>query len=141
MDNNLQGLELFIGFGLLGLFISIITWVTLKAKFKYLFAIEDSSFISCCIVIGITFGTPAFANFYNRTNPKDLSCKVYRIQKMEFYHGKRGFHHIYVNIGQSEERLKVIHETWHKLDGQNTVKLCVANGGLGFEYIETIDVP
>lgn len=141
MDNNLQGTELFIVFVLIGIVISAITWWTLTTRFKYAFIGKEGSFIIACLAIGLIFGTPSLANYYNRTNPNDITCKEYEIQKMEHYHGTRGFHHIYVNIAQNRERLKVTHETYHKLDGQNKVELCLANGGLYFKYIARINTP
>jgi hypothetical protein len=141
MDNNLQGIELFLVFGLIGLCISAMVMWPLKTKFKYVFTQKDDSFITGCLLIGFTFGTPAVANYYNRTNPGNVSCSVYQIIKMDYSHGKRGrgYHHLYVDIGQSEERLKVDHETWHRLDGQGKVELCLANGGLSFDFIESIN--
>lgn len=141
IENNLQGTMLFILFAILGLIISIILivklykWIPIGIKER-----KGNTLISGGILCGFVIGLPGLANYYNRTGSNEVICKSYVINKMYFTHGSRGGHFLYIDIDNKEKRLNVDHETYHNLEGENSIEICISKGRLNFDFVESINL-
>jgi hypothetical protein len=141
IENNLQGTKLFVLFAILGLIISIglivilYKWIPIGIKER-----RKNTLISGGILCGFILGLPCLANYYNRTDFNEVICKSYVINKMYFKHGRSGGHFLYIDIDNKEKRLNVDHKTYHELERENKVEICIAKGRLNFDFVESINL-
>lgn len=140
MDNNFHGTILFITFSLVGLISAIILSLYLNKKIPIISINKNTNNFVNGIVFGLfIFGFPASANLYNRTvNVGEINCSNFKVLELGESTNKTHQYFLYVEINKRYERLTTNEIIWNGLKVGKNVELCVAKGGLGMEFVKSI---
>lgn len=142
IDNTIRGLKLFWQFGLTGVSISIALLLLIELRAKSVYNIFGRRFsISFALGIGLFLLFPTIASYYNRSYASEtIQYKNYAVISKNRLGFQNRYKSSYINIAieKNIERLKVNDELYYKLEVNDSVKLGIRNGALGFSYVQTI---
>ncbi|NBA78498.1 hypothetical protein GOQ04_23275 [Emticicia sp. ODNR4P] len=84
-------------------------------------------------------GTPSLASFYNRTFPFSLTtCTIFPILEKGQSSRNPSSYFIYFQYQNQKERLSINKDLWMSIKEKQPVEICIAKGGLGFEFVKGI---
>ena len=142
MNQNISGTKLFIIFALIGF---LLAYCSLKLLEKvniefYRELNKRSSIIVGGFLGGFILTTPALANYYNRTADNPIySCDYYTLNEKGINDRKgHSTYFLHFDINGSDEEITTNESVYNYLNKGEKVKLCIAKGRLGFEYIESL---
>lgn len=141
MENNFHGTILFVVFSIIGLIVAIVFKLYLNKKLPII-TIDKSTniFVNVTMFVLFIFGFPALANLYNRKvdvgEIKNCNFKVLELGESS-YRGHQYF--LYVEINNTYERLTTNEIIWNELKVGKLVELSIAKGGLGMEFVKSIN--
>lgn len=141
MDNNFSGTILFVIFSIIGLIIAIVFSQYVNRKITIISVNKDTAnFINGIIFVLFIFGFPALANLYNRkVNIGEIKCSNFKVLELGESTYKTHQYFLYVEINNTYERLATNKTIWNELKVGKNVELCVAKGGLGMEFLKSIN--
>jgi hypothetical protein len=115
---------LFVIFCIVGSILGIQTVYFIEKEFPYLLIQGQQRTFSLEVYFFFLIGTPSLASFYNRTFPFSLTtCTIFPI----------------LEKGQSSRNpFGINKDLWMSIKEKQPVEICIAKGGLGFEFVKGI---
>ncbi|MDI9863660.1 hypothetical protein QM480_04955 [Flectobacillus sp. DC10W] len=140
MDQIFFGGTLFVIFLVVGLILGYQTIYYIKERTPLLsHPMAQKNFFLKNLFFLFLIGTPSLASFYNRTFPfNSTTCAIFPILEKGQSSRTPSSYFIYFQYQNQKERLSINKDMWMAIKENQPMEICIAKGGLGFEFVKEI---